>query len=56
MRRAEEDKPDHAQNATLVLTIRALDDKLPVYNETFQQLRKLGWVVQPIDNHLRLRP
>ncbi|MFJ0304723.1 S8 family peptidase [Acinetobacter baumannii] len=56
MRRAEEEKPNNAQNATLVLTIRALDPKLPVYNEMIQELRSLGWVTQPIDNHLRLRP
>lgn len=55
MRRAEEDKPDHAQNATLVLTIRALDDKLPVYNG-IPTITQISWVVQPIDNHLRLRP
>jgi hypothetical protein len=56
MRRAEEDMPEHAQNATLVLTIRALDPKLPVYNEMVQEFRNLGWITQPIDNHLKLRP
>ncbi len=56
MRRAEEDVPDRAQNATLVLTIRSLNPDLPVYNEMIQQFRNLGWITQPIDNHLRLRP
>lgn len=55
MRRAEEEMPDRAQNATLVLTIRALDSNLPVYNEMMQEFRNLGWIIQPIDNHLRLR-
>lgn len=56
MRRAEEIMPDHAQNATLVLTIRSIDPLLPVYNEMVVELRKQGWITQPIDNHLKLRP
>ncbi|MGN8009444.1 S8 family anti-phage peptidase IteS [Acinetobacter sp. 22301] len=56
MRRAEEDMPQTAQNAILVLTIRSLDPELPVYNEMIQEFRSMGWVTQPIDNHLRLRP
>ncbi|MFW1970855.1 S8 family anti-phage peptidase IteS [Acinetobacter bereziniae] len=55
MRRAEENLPDNAQNATLILTIRSIDPNLPVYNEMVNKLKQQGWVTQPIDNHLRLR-
>lgn len=55
IRRAEEPKPDYAQNATLVLTIRSTDSELPVYEQMRTEIDRLGWDIQPIDQHLRLR-
>lgn len=54
-RRAELIKPDYPQRATLLLTIRSTDSGQPVYNETIKLLNQSGWVMNDINQHVRIK-
>lgn len=55
LRRAEMELPSVPQRATLVLSLRGLDPMQPVYNETIQKMNQMGWSINDIDQHVRIR-
>ena len=54
-RRAEEPMPSEPQPATLILTIRALDEGAPVYNEMIVAMNNIGWTSNNLDQYLHIK-
>lgn len=53
-RRAEVDMPEFPQRASLVLSLRGLNVNDPVYNQAIRKMNQAGWIVNPIDQPVRI--
>jgi hypothetical protein len=54
-RRAELEKPETHQRATLLITFRSKNPENAVYNETVQTMNRVGWITHDIDTYIAIR-